>query len=205
MSVVLAAAATFLLLEAWLPRGYRRISWPLLGLGLVLEHTALVGAAVSLLGLAQWWPAKRDWYPVRFGLAQYWETVAIMGTASLGALDALEAAIPREPWGQDLTAVLRQLVAGSAAPYDAFLARYPVPEASRLVRLLDRVWHDGLDPESAFEEARGMLDGLAQDRRLELLQKPLYASVLPAALLFSLLLMLAVPLGAVLAGSFLRL
>jgi hypothetical protein len=78
-------------------------------------------------------------------------------------------------------------------------------EAHRVAQLIDRAWHDGLDPEAAFEEARGMRAALAEERRLELGKKPLYASVLPAALLFSLLLILLVPLGTELARTWLQL
>jgi hypothetical protein len=97
--------------------------------------------------------------------------------------------------------VLTRMVEGSAEPFRPFLTRYPVPEAHRVAQLIDRAWHDGLDPEGAFEEGRGMRAALAEERRLTVMKKPLYASVLPAALL----LILLVPLGTELARTWLRL
>ena len=205
MSAILAAGAAVLLLEGLLDRSWRRFTWPLVSIGLAADHALLAAAVGGGLAVTQWWPDRVDRYPVRLALARYWETVALMGTATLGVLEALEAAISPDALGQDLQGVLMRMVEGSAEPFRLFLEQYPVMEAHRVAQLIDRAWHDGLDPEAAFEEARGMRAALAEERRLELGKKPLYASVLPAALLFSLLLILLVPLGTELARTWLQL
>ena len=205
MSAILAAVAVVLLLEGLLDRGWRRLTWPLVSIGLAADHALLAAAVGGGLAVTQWWPDRVDRYPMRLALGRYWETVALMGTATLGVLEALEAAISPDALGQDIQEVLTRMVEGSAEPFRPFLTRYPVPEAHQVAQLIDRAWHDGLDPEAAFEEGRGMRAALAEERRLTVKKKPLYASGLPAALLFSLLLILLVPLGTELARTWLRL
>jgi hypothetical protein len=205
VSAVAAAVAAVLLLEVWLAPQWRRFTWPAASAGLALEHQGAAALVAAALAATQWWPERRAWHPVRVALARYWETVALMATATLGVLEALEAALPAGELGHDLEAVLTALAAGTAEPFTAWRARYPVPEAHQLARLIDRAWHDGLDPEAAFDEARAMQEALMAERRLALLKQPLYASVLPAALLFGLLLVILVPLGMDIAGTWLRL
>ncbi len=205
MNAVAAAVAAVLLLEVWLAPGWRRFTWPAVALGLGVDHQGTAALVAAALAATQWWPERRPWYPRRLALARYWETVALMATATLGVLEALEAALPPGELGRDLEGVLTALAAGTAEPFSAWRARYPVPEAHQLARLIDRAWHDGLDPEAAFEEARGMQAALMAERRLALMKQPLYASVLPAALLFGLLLVMLVPLGMDIVGTWLRL
>jgi hypothetical protein len=122
--------------------------------------------------------------------------VALVSTAGLPVLAAVDAARPAGQLGDDLLGLAHGLADGRQDAVSQFVHRHDNPEARAVASALQTSWVQGLDPDAAHREAAQLLESLWQERRLRGSRAPLTAAVLPGFALLNLFLLFLLPLGA---------
>lgn len=141
-----------------------------------------------------WMPLKADRTLERWEICRFWQQVALLASAGLTVLASVEEAAPLTPLGQDIKQLIGSFAHSPNDGLDTFLEHHRSPEAQYLAHLLVSAWHHGLDVEVAHEQALGMIERLGQEARLKEANRSLWASLLPALLLFNVLVLFLVPL-----------
>jgi hypothetical protein len=170
---------------AWLGQG---LVFPALGM-------AAMGAAALVPDPSRALRERRD-------LARFWERVAILTSAGLPLMQAVEEALPDGELGADIGALVQGLAWGDAGRADRFRKRYPSPEGEMVVTSLQSGWVHGLEAEGAFEQAQEAHAQLDQILRARLTSTPLWSTLIPAALLLALMAVILVPLAAAFVNGF---
>lgn len=170
-----------------------------LGLGgltaiLVAQGSWPLGVAVGAVVALEVWPERREppWN-LRWRCCAFWQSVALLTTAGLPVLTAVEDALPPGPWGQDVKRLAFGLANSQKDAMQSFLSTYTMPEAREIAYALEAAWHHGLDSVQAHRQALAMQERLSQERRMQQAHQPLWAAGLPALLLLNLLLVFLVP------------
>ena len=177
----------------------RLMVWTVVALGWVARGQAAPAVLLALVGALTWWGARPRVDPrERLVWARFWETVALLATAGLPVLAAVEAARPPGPMGDAVVALARGVADGDPDAAARFVRAHDTPEARAVAEALTASWVEGLNPEAAEAMAVQILDQWAQDQRLRGHREPVTASMLPGLALVNLLLVFLWPVGSAL-------
>lgn len=202
LSRVWAGAAALALGEGLgLPSAWRPWVWLVLGAAWLREGLSFPAWLLVALGVVSMWPDRSGQAIERWALCRFWQRVAVLASAGLNVLEAVEEASPSGILGVRIRSLVEGTAGGRPEAGERFIQSYNYPEARMIVQALEGAWRHGLDPEAAFAQAQNALTRLAHEARARAASAPLWSTFLPAALLFSLLIMIMVPLaGAAWAG-----
>lgn len=166
------------------------------GLAVVLanEGVWIVAIGVGAVAALEVWPEPRKVpWALRERCCTFWQSVALLTTAGLPVLTAVEDALPSGAWGEDVKRLAFALANSDPGAMEGFLTVHGTPESREVAYALESAWHHGLDSAQAHRQALAMRERLSQERRMQEASRPLWAAGLPALLLLNLLLMFMVP------------
>jgi hypothetical protein len=212
MGEILAGAAALAAAEAlgaeW-AMANRPWACLLVGVGWMVSGQLIAGVAMGLAGGVLMAGTHQGLGAIqareRAEVCRFWQRVALLLSAGLGLLAAVEEARPLDRLGKDLSTLALGLADGNPEAATHFVTRHPYPEARQVAGALGEAWANGLDADSVQRQAASMLEQLSQEQRLKQARAPIWSAALPGLGLLNMMLVILIPLGTALWKSWGRL
>ncbi len=194
----LLAGGAALLWSEWATggtRGERTVWWGAVGILWALGGQAVAAGGLLALVALQWLPDDAGPAAERRALCRFWQAVALLASAGIPLLAAIEEAAPAGPLGTAVMGLAHRLSEGDDRAGDAFVQAHNTVEGRQVAQLLRTAWEHGLDPEAAHAQGLLLWERLAQEERVREAKRPLWTAALPGALLLMVLVVFLVPLA----------
>lgn len=134
----------------------------------------------------------------RADFVRFWRLTGLLLTAGLGLWQAVEAAAEAVP---GITGAVRQLAEhltrerNGMRAIGQFCRAHPGPEAETVATMIDYGFRHGISGPDVLRQAAELADQLGFEQDLRRRRGPVWLSVLPALMLFNMLIVFALPMG----------
>lgn len=168
-----------------------------------LDHAWGYAVSGSALGAALWLKtrahsAASEPDRLRPHLVRFWRLTGLLLTAGLGPWPAIERAAEAVP---EVTGPVRQLAErltrepNGLQAIGRFCRAIPGPEAEVVATMIDHGFRHGLSGDDVMRQAVDLGDQLGFEADLKRRRGPVWLSVLPAMMLFNVLIVFGLPMG----------